>query len=945
MRKFAPLLAALLVLPLWPVGAGAATTSFPDVPQSYWAAPAIDALAAQGVISGEAGGLYHPLAPVTRAQFAALIVRALHISISSVGPSFQDVAPSGTLSPDIETAAANGLMLGTSLTTFAPSATINRAMAAAIAVRALGLGTVGADEGGKASSFKDAAKIPGYAAGDVYVAHQIGLMQGLSNGDFDPSGLLNRAQAAVLIYRLLSITPAQVSAAAAADVSTISAGATATSIAAGSSTNLWSVARDSLGMNIPAQVTWTASGGTVSGNSFTAQAPGQYTLTATVPGSTVTKSFTITAQQPTQLAIYQLPEVAGVGSQVGFTATILDQTGARDTTAAPTPVTVTATSAGAAPQTLTGTAQNGQTTFTFSPTSAGAWQLQASAPGVAPATAAFDTLAQPFGALQLSSPGTILPGQTQTATVLPPQGASETSPIVLTSSDPSVLAVVGSGQSGGTASGTTFQVQAVGTGTATLTASNPLNAYAQATWTVIVPQLGTLSMSSPTVATAGQQVAAQVQVIGNGTPAPAANVSLTLTNPQGIAVATLHATAAGSAAAFNLSEDEAGTWSLSASAPGYGTTQATWVVQPGAPTQLIATGAPSTVVALGQTASLRVMAADAYDNPISQPISVTLQPTGGSAGSLSQTSASLPGPGAAATFTPAQVGTETVLVTPTSTPSLRPVSVTFRVVANAADVVAGKGVWLLESDWAKANQSQLITQLQQLGVTHVYLEVEGTWGFYGSSALRHFLYRAHDAGIAVLAWVYPYLNNVSLDENLTTQVVQYAAPTGDKADGIAADIEENISAGAVGPYAQAVRQALGPQGVFVAVTYPPIYHEDYPFAALAPYVTAYAPMDYWHYQALGENFLSAYNYVYQTVGLIHQLSGNPGIPVSVIGQTYDMFSGGGQGVFSPTEFEEEAAFQAASDAGAIGISFYRLPTMTPAETQAVQTLPYPFPSH
>ncbi len=945
MRKLRLLLAALLLLPLWPAAASAATASFPDVPASYWAAPAIDALAAQGVISGESDGLFHPLAPVTRAQFAAMIGRAEHLKAVPVGPHFQDVAPTSALASDIETAAANGLMLGTSLTTFAPNATITRAMAAAITVRALGLGAVGADMQGKSSGFRDAAKIPGYAAGDVYIAHELGLMQGLTNGAFDPAGLLSRAQAAVLIYRLMQVSPVQVASAAAPDVASINAGVDSASIPVGGSTGLWSVPRDGLGNNIPANVVWTSSGGTISQNQFTAQAPGKYTVTATVAGSTVTHPLTVTVQAPTQMAIYQLPEVSGVGQQVAFTVTILDQYGARDTSASQTPVTLVATSPGASPVTLTATAQSGQVGMTFTPPSAGAWQLQASAAGVSPATAAFDVLAQPFGALQLNGSATVLPGQTADFTAALPQGASESSPVVLTSSDPSVLAVQGSGQTGLTASGATFQVQAVGTGSATLTLQNPLDAYSSASWTVVVPALGSLSMAPPPTATAGQAVTSDVQVDSSGVPAPPADVSLTLTNPQGVAVSTVNATASASGVApFNLKEDEAGTWSLSASAPGYTSTKTTWTVDPGPATQLIATGAPSTIVVLGHTANLQVMAADAYDNPVSEPLSVTMQATG-SAGTLSTESASLAGPGPAATFTPTAPGTESVLVTPTSNPSLGAVKVTFRVVQTAADVVQGKGVWLLESDWAKANQAQLIASLQQLGVTHVYLEVEGTWGFYGSSALRHFLYRAHDAGIAVLAWVYPYLNNVPLDSNLTTQVVNYTAPTGDKPDGIAADIEENISASAVGSYAQAVRQALGPQGVLIAVTYPPIYHENYPYAALAPYVTAYAPMDYWHYQALSENFLAAYNYVYQTVGLIHQLSGNASIPVSVIAQAYDMFSKGEQGIFSPTEFEEEAAFQAASDAGAIGISFYRLPTMTAQETQAITQLPYPYPSN
>ncbi|EQD27493.1 copper amine oxidase domain protein, partial [mine drainage metagenome] len=225
---------------------------------------------------------------------------------------------------------------------------------------------------------------------------------------------------------------------------------------------------------------------------------------------------------------------------------------------------------------------------------------------------------------------------------------------------------------------------------------------------------------------------------------------------------------------------------------------------------------------------------DQYDNPVSAPVSVQITATG-TAGTLSATSANLPGPGAAATFTAVQTGVEQVTVTPVGEPGMAPITVDFRVIASAADVAAGKGYWLLQSDLQKVNQQSLLSELKAAGVTHVYLEVEETsLGFYGSSSLRHFLYAAHDSGIAVIAWVFPYLYNVGYDISLTRQVAAYTAPTGDRPDAIAADMEENISPSAVGQYAQAVRQAMGPQGVFIAVTYPPIYHESYPYAALGP---------------------------------------------------------------------------------------------------------------
>ncbi len=948
MRRYLRLLAAAVLLAPFAVPAApafAATSSFPDVPGTYWAATAIDALAAQGIIRGEPDGLFHPLAPVTRAQFAAMIVRAEQLPSVSVGPRFLDVSSTEALQSDIETAAADGLMLGTSLLDFSPGATINRAMAAAITVRALGLSPVAADLANLPSGYADAARIPGYALGDVVVAKRLGLMQGLSGNVFSPAGSLDRAQAATVIYRLLGLAPQSVSSLAASVVRRVDAGSGATSIPVGQSTSLWSVARDASGLPVPAAVVWKASGGVLSGTSFSAQAPGSYQLMASVYGSTAVKAMTIHVEQPTSLAVYGLLEAAGPGAQVPVQVTVLDQAGSRDVSDGSRTITLTATNQSAQTVTLTQTAQGGQASFTFNPPAAGAWSLTASATGLAGAEAAFDVLAAPFPApLRLQGPAEILPGQTATVQASLPSGASEASPVTLTSSNPSVVAVQGSGSGSLSTSGLSFRLQAVAPGTATVTLSNGPGAYTSATLQVTVPALGQLSLAAPPPTAAGGRVQAQVTVQSDGTSAPAPKVALTLVNPQGVSVATLTATAQAGAARFSLLQDNAGTWQLQASAPGYTPAQTSWTVQPGPAAQLIATGAPSTVVVLGQTSDLQVMLADRFDNPVAQPLQVAMA-AAGAAGTLSQGSASLSGPGPAAVFHATAPGTETVRVSDPNAPGLGAVQVTFRVIAQSADVAAGKGFWLLASDLGKTPVPQLIARLRSLGATHVYLEVEGSWGFYGSSALRTFLYQAHDAGIAVLAWVYPYLNNVPLDERLTGQVAAYVAPTGDKPDGIAADIEENLSPAAVGSYAAAVRQALGPGGVFIAVTYPPVYHEDYPYAALAPYVTLYAPMDYWHYQAVTENFTQAYQYVQQTVGLIRQLSGRPNVPVSIIGQTYDMFSSGAEGVFSPTPLELQAAFQAASDAGAIGLSFYRLPTATAAELQAITILPYPDPSN
>lgn len=53
------------------------TATFPDVSTSHWAFQYVEALAASGITQGQPDGNFHPADPVTRAQMAAFLARAL----------------------------------------------------------------------------------------------------------------------------------------------------------------------------------------------------------------------------------------------------------------------------------------------------------------------------------------------------------------------------------------------------------------------------------------------------------------------------------------------------------------------------------------------------------------------------------------------------------------------------------------------------------------------------------------------------------------------------------------------------------------------------------------------------------------------------------------------------------------------------------------------------
>lgn len=115
-------------------------------------------------------------------------------------PPFNDVDPS---SPDyrfIKAAADNGIIMGGG--NFYPFATLTRAQAVTMLIRALGL-EGRAPAAGYVNPYHDHADIPYWARDAVAVATQFRLVQGDSFGYFNPNQAMTRAEASAMLSRFL----------------------------------------------------------------------------------------------------------------------------------------------------------------------------------------------------------------------------------------------------------------------------------------------------------------------------------------------------------------------------------------------------------------------------------------------------------------------------------------------------------------------------------------------------------------------------------------------------------------------------------------------------------------------------------------------------------------------------------------------------------------------
>lgn len=108
--------------------------TFADI-KSHKNQSAIEALASRNILKGVTDTSFSPNATMTRAQFAAVVVRALGLTPKAV-TQFTDVKSTDWCAGYVGTAFTYGIVNGTTTTTFAPEGAITRQQAAVMIARA-----------------------------------------------------------------------------------------------------------------------------------------------------------------------------------------------------------------------------------------------------------------------------------------------------------------------------------------------------------------------------------------------------------------------------------------------------------------------------------------------------------------------------------------------------------------------------------------------------------------------------------------------------------------------------------------------------------------------------------------------------------------------------------------------------------------------------------------
>ncbi|TDG00533.1 S-layer homology domain-containing protein [Paenibacillus piri] len=178
-----------------------ANKSFADM-IGHWAREDVELLASKLLVDGSSDTAFTPQNPITRAEFAALLVRATGLA-ELHGMAFPDVAKEW-FAGAVGAAAQAGLIVGFEDGTFRPDGAITREQMAVMIVRAMELAGKKADsDPRKLMAFEDNAQVSEWAKAGVAGAVNAGIVNGMTDKAFAPNGQATRAEAAVMLKRLL----------------------------------------------------------------------------------------------------------------------------------------------------------------------------------------------------------------------------------------------------------------------------------------------------------------------------------------------------------------------------------------------------------------------------------------------------------------------------------------------------------------------------------------------------------------------------------------------------------------------------------------------------------------------------------------------------------------------------------------------------------------------
>ncbi len=187
------------------------TFAFPDVNDNYWAAPQIKVLSEKGVIVGYPDGTFKPDSNVTRAEFAAMAIRALGQEHTKVAQPvhFTDIDENHWAYEDIQKAVYFDLISNSKADeSFRPDDSVSRAESISVAVNALTTEQISPIKAKEVltKTYTDANSIPEWfliPAGKAEILGMIVVAPSAKKASLEATRPATRAEVAAILFNMM----------------------------------------------------------------------------------------------------------------------------------------------------------------------------------------------------------------------------------------------------------------------------------------------------------------------------------------------------------------------------------------------------------------------------------------------------------------------------------------------------------------------------------------------------------------------------------------------------------------------------------------------------------------------------------------------------------------------------------------------------------------------
>ena len=174
------------------------TPVYNDLAGYEWAEEAVENITKNKIANTKGEHIYAPGENITRGDFAMFFVRTLGLGAETT-ENFKDVSPTAEYAKEIAIGRALGILNGVGNDKYNPEAKITRQEMMTIISRAMKLSGEGAD----LSAYSDTGLIADYAVDHVRAMLASGLIKGNADGTINPLGNTTRAEAAVVMKRIM----------------------------------------------------------------------------------------------------------------------------------------------------------------------------------------------------------------------------------------------------------------------------------------------------------------------------------------------------------------------------------------------------------------------------------------------------------------------------------------------------------------------------------------------------------------------------------------------------------------------------------------------------------------------------------------------------------------------------------------------------------------------